>query len=230
MKLLVVEDERRIARYIKKGLEMKSYVVDLAFDGEEGLDKAFADQYDLIVLDRMLPKVRGVEFVKELRQENIHTPILMLTAKSEIEDRVEGLDAGADDYLCKPFSFKELLARIRALVRRPEKQNGDKLKIGNLILDANNYQVKRGEQEIDLTKQEFALLEFFMRHPNQVFSKEQLAEKVWSYDSDILPNTAQVYIGYLRKKIEKPFSDQPKLIHTVRGFGYRMGLENEEKD
>jgi len=223
MKILVVEDEHRIAHYIKKGLEMKSYVVDVAYDGEAGLDLAMADDYDLIVLDRMLPKLDGVEFCAQLRAVKNHVLILMLTAKNEIDERVEGLDAGADDYLGKPFAFTELLARIRALARRPQQQIETKLQVADLVLNTINYQVLRSGQEIKLSKQEFALLEFFMRHRGQVFSKEQLAEKVWSYDSDILSNTTQVYIGYLRKKIDRPFPKKNKLIQTVRGFGYKLG-------
>jgi len=223
MKILVVEDEHRIAHYIRKGLEMKSYVVDVAYDGEAGLDLAMADDYDLIILDWMLPKLDGVEFCAQLRAAKNHVPILMLTAKNEIDERVEGLDAGADDYLGKPFAFTELLARIRALARRPQQQIETKLQVADLVLNTINYQVLRSGQEIKLSKQEFALLEFFMRHQGQVFSKEQLAEKVWSYDSDILPNTTQVYIGYLRKKIDRSFPKKNKLIQTVRGFGYKLG-------
>ncbi|MFZ5376168.1 MAG: response regulator transcription factor [Patescibacteria group bacterium] len=223
MKILVVEDEPRIAHYLKLGLEMKAYIVDLATDGELGLDLALSESYDCIVLDRMLPKLSGDEFCHRLRQEKVSTPILMLTAKSDIEDKVTGLDLGADDYLIKPFNFQEFLARIRALTRRRGLNLVDQeLVADNLVLNKTNYQVSRAGKAVTLTKQEFALLEFLMRHKNQVFSKEQLAEKVWSYDSDILPNTAQVYLGYLRNKIDKDFSKEKKLILTVRGFGYKL--------
>ncbi len=231
MKILLVEDEPHIAQNIKKGLEMKSYVVDVVHDGQEGLDFALAEDYDVIILDWMLPKMSGHDITKELRKEGSSTPILMLTAKTTINSRVQGLDSGADDYLGKPFAFKELLARIRALSRRSQKPVQTDLLVGNLALDTNNYQVKRAGQEIHLSKQEFALLEFLMRHPGQIFSKEELLEKVWSFDSDILPNTVQVYIGYLRNKIDKPFPKLFALIQTVRGFGYKIEaqpLENNE--
>lgn len=222
MKILLVEDEPHIAQNIKKGLEIKSYVVDVVHEGQEGLDFALAEDYDVIILDWMLPGMSGQKIAKELRKAGNSTPILMLTAKTTINSRVQGLDSGADDYLGKPFAFKELLARIRALSRRGQKPVQTDLLVGDLTLDPTNYQVKRAGQEIHLSKQEFALLEFLMRHPGQVFSKEDLLEKVWSFDSDILPNTVQVYIGYLRNKIDKPFPKLPALIQTVRGFGYKI--------
>lgn len=223
MKILVVEDEHRIANYIKKGLEIKSYIVDVAYDGEEGLDLASSEQYDMIILDRMLPEINGIQICEKLRLQNNHTPILMLTAKSQVEDRVAGLEAGADDYLGKPFAFSELLARIKALTRRPKATPQNEITYEDLSLNINTYEVKRSGQLIELSKKEFALLEFLLRHPNQVFSSDQLTEQVWSYDSDILPNTAQVYIGYLRKKIDRPFPKSNSLINTVRGFGYKLG-------
>jgi DNA-binding response OmpR family regulator len=222
MKILLVEDEPHIAQNIKKGLEIKSYVVDVVYEGQKGLDFALAEDYDVIILDWMLPGMSGQKIAKELRKAGNSTPILMLTAKTTINSRVQGLDSGADDYLGKPFAFKELLARIRALSRRGQKPVQTDLLVGDLTLDPTNYQVKRAGQEIHLSKQEFALLEFLMRHPGQVFSKEDLLEKVWSFDSDILPNTVQVYIGYLRNKIDKPFPKLPALIQTVRGFGYKI--------
>jgi DNA-binding response OmpR family regulator len=233
MKILLVEDEPHIAQNIKKGLEMKSYVVDMVHDGQKGLDFALAEDYDVIILDWMLPKMSGHDIAKELRKEGSSTPILMLTAKTTIDSRVQGLDSGADDYLGKPFAFKELLARIRALSRRAQKPVQTDLLVGDLALDTGNYQVKRADREIHLSKQEFALLEFLMRHPGQVFSKEELLEKVWSFDSNILPNTVQVYIGYLRNKIDKPFPKLPALIQTVRGFGYKIEaqpLENNKNN
>jgi DNA-binding response OmpR family regulator len=222
MKILLVEDEPHIAQNIKKGLEIKSYVVDVVYEGQKGLDFALAEDYDVIILDWMLPGMSGQKIAKELRKAGNSTPILMLTAKTTINSRVQGLDSGADDYLGKPFAFKELLARIRALSRRGQKPVQTNLLVGDLTLEPTNYQVKRAGQEIHLSKQEFALLEFLMRHPGQVFSKEELLEKVWSFDSDILPNTVQVYIGYLRNKIDKPFPKLPALIQTVRGFGYKI--------
>ncbi len=228
MKILIVEDEKRVAGYIKKGLEMKSYVVDAVFDGQEGLDFALSEDYDLIILDWMLPHLSGKQILEKVREADKQTPILMLTAKTATKSIVEGLDNGADDYLPKPFSFKELTARVRALTRRSREPAETVLTAGDLQLNTTTYQVKRKDKEIDLSKREFALLEFLLRHCGQVFSKEELAEKVWSFDSDILPNTVQVYIGYLRKKIDKPFKDSPSLIKTVRGFGYK--LESPQKD
>ena len=224
MKLLVVEDEHRIATYIKKGLEIKSHVVDLAYDGEAGYDLATSEKYDVIILDRMLPKMDGVEIVRKLREENNHVPILLLTAKTQVEDRVDGLEAGADDYLGKPFAFAELLARVGALGRRPKARESSILKVADLTIDTSNFQVSRSNQPINLSKKEFALLEFFARHKGQVLTIDQITQQVWEYDSDVLPNTAQVYIGYLRKKIDQPFKSTP-LIMTLRGFGYQFGAK-----
>lgn len=226
MKILVIEDEKRVAQYIKKGLELRAHTVDLAYDGEDGLDFALSEPYEIIILDRMLPKTSGIEVCQQLRELNNHTPVLMLTAKTDVQDRVEGLSAGADDYLGKPFSFVELLARINALARRPVKiASTEKLEEDSLILDTISLQVTRAKKAIELSKREFALLEFLMRHPNQVLSKEQITQQVWSYESDVLPNTAQVYLGYLRKKIDQAFPEEAPLIHTVRGFGYKFGKE-----
>lgn len=222
MKVLVVEDEHRIASYIKKGLELKAWIVDTAFTGTDGFDLAATESYDVIVLDRMLPEMDGLELCKKLRNEQIHTPILMLTARSAVEERVEGLEAGADDYLGKPFAFTELLARLKALARRPRETIGTHLSAGDLVVDSRTFTVTRGGVPIELSRKEFALLEFFLRNQKQVFSKEQLSEQVWSYDDDVLPNTAQVYIGYLRNKIDRAFPDKPELIQTVRGFGYKL--------
>lgn len=224
MRILVVEDEHKIAQSIKKGLEQESYAVDLAFDGEEGLDFCLTGVYDLIILDRLLPKIEGLEVCKRVRKQGIHTPILILTAKGQVEDRVEGLDAGADDYLIKPFAFEELLARVRALKRRPADSLGTVLEVGDLSLDTNSFEVKRAEKRINLSSKEFALLEFFMRHANKIITKDQIINHVWNYESDVLPNTVEVYIGYLRNKIEKPFGNR-KIIHTIRGFGYKIGDE-----
>ena len=165
----------------------------------------------------------GITINKKLREENIHTPILILTARGQIDEKVEGLNAGADDYLVKPFAFAELLARIKALSRRPKKSLSLVLKVENLTLNTLSYEVKRDEKNIPLSKKEYALLEFLMRHPNRILSKDQITNSVWSYDADILPNTVEVYIGYLRNKIDKPFPKSSPLIQTVRGFGYKIG-------
>lgn len=221
MRILVVEDEHRIATALKMGLEQESYAVDLAFDGKTGLDLAIGEEFDLIILDRLLPEMDGIEICKEVRKNSIHTPILLLTAKGQVEDRVDGLDAGADDYMVKPFAFEELLARVRALQRRPRKTQGQTLSVDDLSLDIKTFEVKRGAKNINLSGREFALLEYLMRNPKKTLSKEQIIAHVWNYDSDILPNTVEVYIGYLRNKIDKSF--KKKLLNTVRGFGYRIG-------
>ena len=223
MRILVVEDEHKIVASLKKGLEQESFAVDIAYDGIEGYDLASTEEYDLIILDRMLPEIDGIEICKKLRLAKNHVPILMLTAKGQIQDRVEGLDAGADDYLVKPFAFEELLARIRALVRRPKQTLSEKYVIGDLILNTKTHEVVREGIPIRLSSKEFALLEYLMRHPNQIVTKEQIIAHVWNYDSNILPNTVEVYMGYLRNKIDKPFQ-KPTLLHTVRGFGYKIGL------
>jgi len=221
MKILVVEDEHLIATSIKKGLEQEHYVVDLAFDGEEGLDLASSGDYDLVLLDLMLPKMDGLKVCRQLRKDEIHTPILMLTAKSQLEDKVVGLDSGADDYLTKPFAFEELLARVRALARRPQNTaTAEILKVGDLSLNISTYEVLRNGKNISLSSKEYSLLECLMRHAGQILSKDQLIQHVWSYESDILPNTVEVYIRNLRLKIDKNFSQ--KLIKTIRGFGYKI--------
>lgn len=198
----MVEDEHRVATAIKKGLEMEKYAVDLAFDGPTGFDLASTEDYDLIILDLMLPGMDGLEICRKLRGQKIHTPVLILTAKSQTDDKVTGLDAGADDYLTKPFSFEELLARIRALIRRPKQ-------IIENPFDLEKYH---------LSRKEFSLLEYLLRNPNKILSKDQIMAHVWDYDADILPNTVEVYIKKLRNKV----GDFP--IETVRGFGYRLCL------
>ncbi len=222
MRLLVVEDEHKIASSIKKGLEQESYAVDVAYDGEVGYDLASSEEYDLLILDLMLPKMDGVQITRKLRLDNIHTPILMLTAKGLLEDKVDGLDAGADDYLTKPFAFEELLARIRALIRRPKEVIQTVMTLGDLSLNNKTFEVKRGQKNLQLSNKEFALLDYLLRHQNQIITKEQIMHHVWDYDADILPNTVEVYIGYLRNKIDKPFPNSTPLIHTIRGFGYKM--------
>ncbi len=224
MRILVVEDEHKIANSIKKGLEQESYAVDVAYDGEYGFDLAATEDYDVIILDLLLPKMDGIELCKKLRkEENIHTPILMLTAKGQLNDKVEGLNAGADDYLVKPFAFAELLARIKALTRRPKDSLEATLTVEDLSFDTLAYEVKRAGKEIKLSKKEFALLEYLLRHQGKILTKDQIINNVWGYDADILPNTVEVYIGYLRNKIDKPFKNKPSLVQTVRGFGYKIG-------
>jgi len=223
MRILVVEDEHQIANSIKKGLELEGFAADVAYDGIEGFDLASTEDYDAIVLDLMLPGMEGMEICRKLRQEKIHTPILILTAKGQLEDKVKGLNSGADDYLVKPFAFEELLARIRALIRRPKAANGTTLVVGDLSLNPLTFTLERSGKEIRLSNKEFGLLEFLMRHPGQIFTKDQIIGHVWNYDADILPNTVEVYIGYLRNKIDRPFPGKKALIHTVRGFGYKIG-------
>jgi DNA-binding response OmpR family regulator len=214
MRILVVEDEHSIAEALRKGLTQERYAVDIAYTGTDGYDLAASEEYDLIILDLMLPGMDGIQVCARLRKENIHTPIIMLTAKSQLQDRVKGLDTGADDYLPKPFAFEELLARIRALLRRPTHEINIKLNLGKWSLDTTTFEVKNGNQVVNLSSKEYALLEYLMRHPKQVLSKEQIISHVWDYDSDILPNTVEVYIKKLRAK-EVP-------IQTVRGFGYKL--------
>jgi len=217
MRILVVEDEHKIAQSIKKGLEQESLAVDLSFDGNNGFDLASTEDYDVIILDILLPGMSGIEICSALREKKIHTPILLLTAKGQVADKVEGLNSGADDYMTKPFAFEELLARINALARRPQDSLGTILKVGELSLNTVSFEVKKGTREIRLSSKEFALLDYLMRHPNQIISKEQIISHIWDYDADVLPNTVEVYIGYLRKKVG---SD---LIKTIRGFGYKLG-------
>jgi DNA-binding response OmpR family regulator len=223
MRILIIEDDHKIANAIKKGLEQESFAVDVEFDGKNGLGSALTIEYDLILLDRMLPEVDGIKICEILRDKQKHMPILLLTAKDKISDRVDGLNAGADDYLVKPFAFEELLARVRALLRRPKNQTDVILKIDNLELDPIKFIAKRAGVEIRLSTKEFALLEYMMRNPNQVLSKDNIINHVWNYDADILPNTVEVYMGYLRNKIDKPFKKDKSLINTIRGFGYRIG-------
>lgn len=223
MRILVVEDEQKIARAIKQGLELKGFAVDAVYDADSGLAAASDPDYDLIVLDRMLPgSMDGVALCRKLREDGIDIPVLMLTARGSIGDRVEGLNGGADDYLVKPFSFDELTARVRALLRRPPVQVGTKLKLDDLSLDPANYEVRRGSKVINLSNKEFSLLEYLMHHAGQVITKDMIISHVWDQDADILPNTIEVYIGYLRNKIDRPFPKSKPLLHTQRGFGYKL--------
>jgi DNA-binding response OmpR family regulator len=220
VKLLIVEDERKLARLLRGLLEDENHTVELAYDGEEGLEFVRAGEYDLIILDVMLPRIDGLEVCRRIRAKRIQTPILMLTARTSVEDRVAGLDAGADDYLTKPFAFAELLARIRALARRETPSTvGNRLVVGELSLDLKTREVRHGDKRIELTPKEFALLEYFMRHPNQVLSGQQIADHVWSYDFDGLTNRVAVYVSYLRKKLQ---NGGRAPIQTVHGVGYRL--------
>ncbi len=220
MKILVVDDEMRIARAIKQGLEQDGYAVDLAFDGEDGYNAARADDYDAIILDVMMPEMNGYEVTQKLRSDGCKTPIIMLTAKDQGRDIVKGLDSGADDYLAKPFSFDVLTARIRALLRRPQEAIANILEVDDLLLDSVNRTVSRTKQPLSLSAKEFAILEYLMRNKNRIVSKQSIMTHVWDFDSTILPNNVEVFINYLRAKIDRPFLPSPALIHTVRGFGY----------
>lgn len=225
MRILVVEDEHKIAAAIKRGLEQERYAVDVVYDGREGLAFATTENYDLVILDRMLPGIGdGLEICQVMRNQQIHTPVLMLTAKDGVGDRVAGLNGGADDYLIKPFAFEELLARVRALLRRPNQALTSQLRVEDLMLSPDTFEVWRNNQCIALSSKEFSLLEYLMRNAGRILTKEMIIEHVWDYDADILPNTVEVYIGYLRNKIDKPFAG-PALLHTVRGFGYKLGKE-----
>lgn len=225
MRILVVEDEKKVAGFIKKGLEEESYAIDVAYDGVEGEYMASTNDYDVIVLDIMLPKKNGFDVVKDLRAKNIKTPVLLLTARDSVEDKVKGLNSGADDYLNKPFAFEELLARVRALMRRKDYGLAE-LKFADLVLDQATRKAKRGDEVIDLTSKEYGLLEYFLRNPNKVLTRTMIAEHVWDYTFDSDTNVIDVYVNHLRNKIDKePFK---KLIHTVRGVGYIL-KEEEEK-
>jgi DNA-binding response OmpR family regulator len=221
MKILIVEDDHHIAQSIKKGLEQERMVVDLAFDGIEGYDLATDFNYDLIILDLMLPGLNGLDLCARLRQNKKQTPILILTARDRLDNKVEGLNQGADDYLTKPFAFEELLARIRALTRRPHAISETLISLEDLSLNLQTFIVKRAGREIKLTSKEFSLLEMLLRHPNQILTKDQIMNHVWDYEADVLPNTIEVYIKNLRRKIDTPFKFP--LIHTLRGFGYKIG-------
>jgi two-component system copper resistance phosphate regulon response regulator CusR len=219
MKILLVEDDKGIGRFVKKGLLENGFSVDLALDGEEGLFLGLHRSYDLMILDIMLPKMDGKEVLKRVRGTQIQVPVIFLTAKDSERDIVQGLDAGADDYLVKPFSFNELLARIRALLRRGKVASPSlKLQLANLVLELDGHQVFREDVKIELTPKEYTLLEYFMRHPGQIVTRTMISEKIWDYHFDTETNVIDVHVSHLRNKIDKNF--EPKLLHTVKGVGY----------
>lgn len=220
MRILVIEDEKKVANFIKKGLEEEHYAVDTAFDGEEGLYMTEVNEYDLIVLDLMIPKIEGLEVLRRIRRKKNNVPILVLTARNTVEDVVKGLDAGCDDYVTKPFAFMEFLARIRALLRREKTDKEPLLTIADLTLSPITHKVMRQEKDIELTSKEYALLEYFIRNPEKVLTRTMISEHVWDCHFDSMTNVVDVYVNYLRKKIDKDF--EPKLIHTIRGIGYMM--------
>jgi heavy metal response regulator len=221
MRILVIEDERRLSNVIKKGLVEEGFAVDQAYDGEEGLYLAEAESYNLIILDVMLPKIDGIKVCQELRHHNVKTPVLMLTAKSTLEDKVIGLDSGADDYMTKPFAFLELRSRVHALIRRSHQEVSPVMQVATLQLDSLKRKVTRGNTSIELTPKEFAVLEFLMRHKGEVVSRTMLIEHVWDYNFEGMSNVVDVIITSLRKKIDTKNSE--KLIKTVHGVGYKVG-------
>ena len=220
MRLLVVEDEKKVASFIRKGLEEEGYAVDVAADGESGLELALDQVHDLIILDIHLPRMNGLRVLQELRRKKVKTPVLLLTVRATIEDKVLGLDAGADDYLTKPFAFQELVARVRALLRRRAEAEPPVLQIADLVLDPARRTVFRGGEKIELTAKEYTLLDYLMRNPGRVLTRTLIGEHVWDYDFDTSTNVIDVYVNYLRKKIDA--GRETKLIHTVRGVGYML--------
>ena len=224
MKLLLIEDDRAVVEALKEGLEDEAYAVDVAYDGDEGLRTALALEYDVIILDVMMPEKNGYDVCRELRAAGHTTPVLMLTAKDQDRDVVEGLDTGADDYLAKPFSFEVLLARIRALLRRPSDKQAEILQVGDLVLDPSKRQVERAGTTIALTAKEYAVLEYLMRNAGKVLSKQSIISHVWDFDADVLPNNVELFIMFIRRKVDKPFGTP--LIHTVPGFGYKIEVRS----
>ncbi|HVG02683.1 MAG TPA: response regulator transcription factor [Nitrospira sp.] len=220
MRVLVIEDETKVGSFIKRALEEESYAVDLCEDGAQGLDMALSGSYDLIMIDLMLPGLPGMEVLARLRKEKIQTPVLILTAQSKVDQRVKGLDAGADDYLTKPFAIDELLARVRALLRRGPAESSGVFQIDDLMLNPATREVTRGGQRIDLTVKEYALLEYFMRHTGRVLTRPMISDHVWNQDFDTFTNVIDVYVNYLRNKIDR--GRAKKLIHTIRGSGYML--------
>lgn len=217
MKILVVEDDHKIATSIKKGFEQENWTCDIAFDGEDGYDLASTSEYDLIILDLMLPLKDGISIAKDLRRDSIHTPILMLTARGDIKDKLTGFNSGADDYLVKPFAFEELIARVKALSKRPKVIKEEKAVHNDLVLDLSKQLVTKNGKEISLSKKEYQLIEYLMKNKGRVVSKDEIISRVWDYDSNILPNTIEVFVKFIRNKLGKD------IIKTVRGFGYKLG-------
>ena len=227
MKVLVVEDEQKVANFLQKGLKEEQFVVDVAYDGLEGESLALANEYDLILLDVMLPGKDGVMVLETLRARKIETPVIMLTAKDMVVDKLKGFDAGCDDYIPKPFSFEELLARVRAVLRRRSGVSGNVLNFADLTLDLISHKVIRGGKEIELTVKEYALMEYLMRNPNRVLTRTMITQQVWDYNFDSFTNVIDVYVNYLRNKVDRDFPQ--KLIHTVRGVGYIL-KEGDKKE
>lgn len=220
MRILVIEDEKKIADFIKRGLKEEGYAADVAYDGEQGQFLAKTNNYDLILLDLMLPKIDGLTLCKNLKREGLTVPIIMLTAKDTVDDKVAGLDTGADDYITKPFVFEELLARVRAVLRKKDSGQTTKLKVGDLLLDLVTHRVSRAGKEITLTAKEYALLEYLMRNAGVIVTRTMISEHVWDIDFDTFTNVIDVYINYLRNKIDA--DHKKKLIHTIRGRGYTL--------
>ena len=220
MRVLIIEDEHKIANALKRVFQQEHYAVDVCYDGEEGLAMGTNQPYDIMIIDLGLPKKDGLQVIKELRQQSVHTPVIVLTAKGSTSEKVAGLDAGADDYILKPFAMDEVLARVRALLRRPADQQTTVLEAEDLTLNTTTYEVKRGGKVIPLTSKEFSLLEYLLRNKGRPLSKDEIIGHVWDYDADVLPNTVEVYIRYLRQKIDDPFVKP--IIHTARGFGYSV--------
>ena len=227
MRVLIIEDERKLSNIVRKGLIEEGFAVDQAFDGEEGQYLAESESYDLIILDIMLPKINGLDVCRSLRNKKITTPILMLTAKTTVENKVEGLNVGADDYLTKPFAFTELKARLQALLRRSHNQTQTTLQVDDLEVDPIKHTAKRGNKIIFLTPKEFSILEFLLRHQNEVVTRTQITEHVWDYNFDALSNVVDVFVATLRKKIDSGFKN--KLIQTIHGVGYKIGKNKDEK-
>jgi DNA-binding response OmpR family regulator len=220
MRILLVDDEVKFSTVLRSGLEEHGYAVDLAHDGEQGYQLASVEPYDLVILDVMLPVIDGLHVCRRLRADRCNVPILMLTARDAVDDRVAGLDCGADDYLTKPFAFRELLARSRALLRRDGNGRDPVLRVADLELDTVSHGVRRGGRKVDLTSKEYAILEYFARNPNRVLTRAQIAEHVWDYDFVAMSNVVDVYVGYLRRKLGD--DREPRLLHTVRGTGYQL--------
>jgi heavy metal response regulator len=218
VRVLFVEDDKSIAHFVQKGLRESYFAVDIAYDGEEGLYLALHERYDLLILDIMLPKMDGVEILKSIREREIDTPAIFLTAKDREKDIIAGLNSGADDYIVKPFSINELLARVRAILRRVEKERATKLQVEDLTVDLNTHKVFRGGKRVDLTPKEYALLEYLMRNEGQILTRTMISESIWDYHFDSLTNVIDVHVYNLRNKIDKGF--RPKLLHTIRGVGY----------